>query len=1577
MKKKKILSLLIVFSMVLSLLPMMAVTVAAEPVFQTGGSWNVADITLQDENKVAIREAGMEADATAPLNLWLPVGMKLSDIDGVRVQFPTLPGTPALPLDFNIITQSGACLGEPACAIVPPADYVTHGAACFTWKSAAITPTEYTASTSKSILKAVSVNPEADYLNVIVTTYGKGSAEPVPDFPTANIKLTSSAAEVALSETDPTPEGGCENDGEVTHTWTIGPKASWGEGVGNGTTDHVLKLTVPSSLGKLSGDAKLSFAYGADGNASSRRLLAWTDKSPESAPAITYLTSARTTGGNGSNGVSASAAIVAGQMSAEVDLPTALMDSVGEIYVSLTTNSSLTTGDPFITNVNHRGGGTDNNFLRLATITLTATSKCPGCEKCCPTAKTPPEECDGCEYCKPSCPHTEVTTVAATCTEKGSKTCNNPECDFVEDIAALGHDWDVTTPATCMAKGVRACKRTTPACPGVAPADAEIGIDPTAHKYAGAVDMETTGAKTVNCGETCTNKAADDTACTNVFKCTDVDCAVCNACEDCKNGTEPPEKACCAKCGRVNPACENAECTNLSCPNASKPTLVWTINPAPQPGVSRGSTSSTNHVVALAKPDITAAGVPAGGVELTLTLGDKYMFRSSNRALLVWSDLSGTPEEVTANAFLTDANIAAGKIFESSGEPFAAPIPTTPGASATVTVPKSILVDGDKVASTIYVALTQKVTAGGFTHQTGRLIPDDQRAAHGLTAEDPATVYEFDLWKTVSLFIPCVTHDFGTECGSECKREGCKVTFKCGLETCLICTPPGACKFCSIGGKIKQVSTAPTGAVGVTNGNMSVGTETVRVGLNIDVLELIKGTQITPEMIYGIEADIWRGRTGNNMQMRFFLQDEIIDPDAEPDPDAMPLRSPIYQRITALPDGNLPLLNNTLFNKIRWMNMYGQDAGANNIGTLKPFVSNDAERFDIELHPNNDGEAHSFRVITVRLLGNATGTKCAGDDCNATHPTATVKRCDGTCLDPVVLGEIKFPVGEGGTTAWGTEAAPGPESTWSAEGEWGDFEALLPCKTCAHGKCLGDTCDTCISECAHTTIAYKELQAPTCTVAGSRQQACTTTGCTHTVGEPEVIGALGHAPDTTKWNITKAATCTEAGSRKAPCSREGCTEEVVQEITATGHSNPYAGWTPARTPENCATKPLIQTGTCTNEGCTDTQTRENNSDCGTDGCSVCGVDNCPTGTHVWGNWALAGGVGERACTAPTCSAKETCAAGNFCKVPGCTTVGCGTNLDPCAGGHLLPSSYTLNANSVGEKKCSRCDYVLLCGEQGAKCGITTCTVCEGVQVDPCDLGNHVWGTTWGLKDGKGYQACGLGCGTERICTGVAPTKCGNTVSCSACKDEPLPPTKDSLDAKIKEVEALLAGMATSTDGTDVEKGKYWVTAADKATLQGIIEAAKAVFANADATEEQIAAAITSLGSAQTTFNGAKQEGKKEPSTCDCGNCEDCGWDPVKGGRLGFGNIMGGEKPGMAEALQILRLLVKLSNVIEGTQALPEGVTKQGGSADDIRIASQITNPTPTADGRPKMDDALQLLRLIVKLSVNDRLKQYQ
>jgi len=1370
MKKKRILSLLVAFAMVLSLVPMMAVNVgSSEPappavsielIARTtdGGTVHrspatsvtrgqtvtltIADIPATALNfaNLAIRSAGAGFDEHAEVgtSVAVPAGFEDALVNITNVTIGTVSTTVTMSAAETtgggigmVAALAVSCTGGPAAGATPAhddtcvvtnADRVSVGL----WNAWSAPDRRLVAATGLNLTgeawggTVFARDPAAAVGTIAVTftiseaggaetctthAFGEtpvcGTTECTTEGCTVKFKCNLATCTLCTPVT-----GGCEKDGEKTHVWTISDLTRT-------PADHILALPVPAALAGMNGNGTLTVNYTTGQSAgSSRRILAWTNVSGTGANDIAFLTSARTTGENGSNGVSASAALGSADTTATVALPESLLVSATTIYVSITTNSSMTAGDPFISNTNHRGGGTNLEFGRLATITLVANVACPGCDDCCPTKATPPGTCPGCEGCNPTCAHAGMTvTTAPTCIADGVGACAACEETAIA-IPMLGHDMPSTptTPATCVAAGSNACART--GCTHTV----AVAINPNAHAYEGEAP---------HCGKTCTR----DT-CTNVFKCTDVNCAVCNPCETCTNGTTPPEKDCCT-CGRTNPDCDNNECANIACPNASQPTLSWTINPAPQPGVARiGSTAG--NMLALAKPNITAAAVPAGGVDLTVTLGERFMFRSDNRVLLIWSDLSGTPAEVTVNSFVSQANVTEGKIALGPRSAFqqTPPIIATPGASVTVNVPRSILVDAEgKVAQTIYVVLGQASGSGAeTTYSILSAISDANRAAHGLTATDPTPATEFDLWKSVSLFIPCTTHTFAgeeatRECGVECTADGCKVKWLCDRDSCEDCNPPGACEHCGTGGTIKTLATAPTGSVGITNGNFS--TSEPRVGLTFDVLELIKGTRITPDMIMGVEADVWRGNNTNNMNIRMWMQDEVVDPDAEPSLVSDALRSPVWARTSALPADRLPLAHAAV-NTLRWMNMYAPPADNNTVATafreLAPFVSADAERFDIEIHPHNEGPDNAFRVVAIRLLGAPTKEKCAGDDCNRVHANANaaenpIRRCDGTCLEPVVLGEIVFNAGSV------LEAMPWTEAAlWSALGSWSDFGSPIACVSCPHGTCdqSDEGCAECSALCTHATLEWVTITEATCQAAGSRVQQCAVPGvaCNHRPNPPEAIAQIACTPGA--FTQTTAPTCTVAGQRTATCTM--CNTAVPpQEVAALGHEP--GGWAPSVGPTTCR-QAFTQTQACLRDGCTETvATRQSTpSSCGTTGCPVClgvectgdkatcPIENCPECDPI-----------DTTCGGPTCTnvnCTPTTNCGRQQQNTTCTGAGCtNTNCVPTAGcprfnaNTACTGTGCTNTNCVPTAGCPRFNANTAC--TGTGCTNTNCVPTAG------------------------------------------------------------------------------------------------------------------------------------------------------------------------------------------------------------------------------------------------------------------------
>jgi len=93
-------------------------------------------------------------------------------------------------------------------------------------------------------------------------------------------------------------------------------------------------------------------------------------------------------------------------------------------------------------------------------------------------------------------------------------------------------------------------------------------------------------------------------------------------------------------------------------------------------------------------------------------------------------------------------------------------------------------------------------------------------------------------------------------------------------------------------------------------------------------------------------------------------------------------------------------------------------------------------------------------------------------------------------------------------------------------------------------------------------------------------------------------------------------------------------------------------------------------------------------------------------------------------------------------------------------------------------------------------------------------------------------------------------------------------TKALKDA-IAEAKSLLANTKTSdVDGSDVSHGEYWATSGNKAALQTAITTAEGVF-NADATQEEIDAALTALKAAINTFKSQRK--LKEAAGSKIGN----------------------------------------------------------------------------------------------------------
>jgi YD repeat-containing protein len=163
--------------------------------------------------------------------------------------------------------------------------------------------------------------------------------------------------------------------------------------------------------------------------------------------------------------------------------------------------------------------------------------------------------------------------------------------------------------------------------------------------------------------------------------------------------------------------------------------------------------------------------------------------------------------------------------------------------------------------------------------------------------------------------------------------------------------------YCRYGG----VVTAPTGGfANLINAN-APGTNGRGV-LDINVLDLIDGTPINANDVYGIEVETW-GPNRENRQV-------FIDVNGVASPMFHGSGSYNAARIWAImshgdtPDNG----GRTAQNVLRYMNIYGGNPKiANNIVPISPFVSEEnPDRFDIRIRANDN---HASLVTEVSLLG--------------------------------------------------------------------------------------------------------------------------------------------------------------------------------------------------------------------------------------------------------------------------------------------------------------------------------------------------------------------------------------------------------------------------------------------------------------------------------------------------------------------------------------------------------------------------------------------------------------------------------
>lgn len=98
---------------------------------------------------------------------------------------------------------------------------------------------------------------------------------------------------------------------------------------------------------------------------------------------------------------------------------------------------------------------------------------------------------------------------------------------------------------------------------------------------------------------------------------------------------------------------------------------------------------------------------------------------------------------------------------------------------------------------------------------------------------------------------------------------------------------------------------------------------------------------------------------------------------------------------------------------------------------------------------------------------------------------------------------------------------------------------------------------------------------------------------------------------------------------------------------------------------------------------------------------------------------------------------------------------------------------------------------------------------------------------------------------------------------ATCKVTVIPADNTELDKAITEAKSAKTDIAVSTDGSDVEPTKKWVTQSEMDSFNNSITNAETVKNNNNATAEQITEAITALNGAKEAFVKAQKAGTKE------------------------------------------------------------------------------------------------------------------
>lgn len=240
-----------------------------------------------------------------------------------------------------------------------------------------------------------------------------------------------------------------------------------------------------------------------------------------------------------------------------------------------------------------------------------------------------------------------------------------------------------------------------------------------------------------------------------------------------------------------------------------------------------------------------------------------------------------------------------------------------------------------------------------------------------------------------------------------------------------VCKPTN----CLFGGTI-----APPVANGRPNFMNGNALSSTRSDLEFDVLDLIAGTAIRANQIYGIMAVTWGANT-ENRQATFEVNGGsswVASPRFHSSGNYDAAR--IWSTMAC---GNTPNnVGRTEEQRLTYMNQYGGNPQtANNPATLRPFVSGEnPDRFDVRLRTNNEHAAMVTEIVLLDSAGNPLGGAGFSADNNAWLPLLSFIGTCGDCLrcekSVDIASGLVYTWGNGGVKILGFDGDNPPQDLW-------------------------------------------------------------------------------------------------------------------------------------------------------------------------------------------------------------------------------------------------------------------------------------------------------------------------------------------------------------------------------------------------------------------------------------------------------------------------------------------------------------------------------------------------------------------